>query len=108
MTLRGGVLNSTTIDDNDITVPTTTNTVDGDNDNDYKQETTNLVKSKSLKYSSTMEISGTIWSCCLGTIETIFMSLWVFIGILFYGFHANNNDNIDITGNMKPSISTII
>ena len=108
MTLRGGVLNSTTIDDNDITVPTTTNTVDGDNDNDYKQETTNLVKSKSLKSSSTMEISGTIWSCCLETIETTSMFLWVFIGLLFYGFHTNNDDTIDVADNAKPSACAII
>jgi len=36
------------------------------------------------------------------------MFLWVFIGLLFYGFHTNNNDTIDVTDYTKPSTCAIV
>ncbi len=35
-------------------------------------------------------VSGEIWSCCLGTIEATFMTLWVLIGILTTGFNDDS------------------
>ena len=49
----------------------------------HENETSMAMNEKASKFS----ISGEIWSCCLGTIEAIFMFFWVMIGILTTGFH---------------------
>lgn len=56
----------------------------------------------------TSSISGEIWSCCLGTIEAIFMSIWVLVGIFTTGFHgedwvppsSDNTSSSSIDGNI--------
>ena len=49
----------------------------------HENETSMAMNEKVPKFS----IPGEIWSCCLGTIEAIFMFFWVMIGILTTGFH---------------------
>ena len=35
-------------------------------------------------------VTGEICACCLGTLETVFMTLWVIMGITMYGFNDDN------------------
>ena len=72
---------------------------------DATNETINFIPSSSApSNSSTIKISGILWSCCLGTIEASFMLLWVFIGTLLYGFHANDTTIAE----SKPTASNIL
>jgi len=40
-------------------------------------------------------VTGLIWSCCLGSLETCFMTAWVSIGIWMYGFDDESSDASD-------------
>lgn len=56
------------------------------------------------KQKSDLVLTGEIWSCCLGSLETCFMVLWVVIGIILFGFsekvpgkeEANVDTKVDI------------
>lgn len=44
---------------------------------------------------SSMSVTGEVWSCCLGSIESIFMLLWVSGGMLIYGFQDASESDIE-------------
>lgn len=85
-------------------------------DDDEKHEK-NINSLKSLQFSSsssptttsktTISISGEMWSCCLGTIEASFMTLWVLIGILTTGFYDDDKYQQQ-QQNQQPSITSIL
>jgi len=45
------------------------------------------------KQKSDLVLTGEIWSCCLGSLETCFMVLWVVIGIILFGFSEKVQDS---------------
>jgi hypothetical protein len=47
-------------------------------------------------------VSGEIWSCCLGSLEAIFMSIWVMVGICMYGLNDQNME-VDVGKNTNYS-----
>jgi hypothetical protein len=59
------------------------------------------VPSTSSSQQPNVSISGDIWSCCLGLIETSFMTLWVLFGIMTTGFHQDTTDTIDANNNTE-------
>ena len=48
-------------------------------------------------------VSGEIWSCCLGSLESIFMSIWVIVGISLYGLNDQNMDEDSVGTNNNVS-----
>ncbi|GFH48285.1 hypothetical protein CTEN210_04760 [Chaetoceros tenuissimus] len=44
---------------------------------------------------SGMSVTGEVWSCCLGSIESIFMMLWVSGGMIIYGFQDASESDIE-------------
>jgi drug/metabolite transporter (DMT)-like permease len=46
---------------------------------------------KNKKDSHASSVTGEVWSCCLGSLETVFMTIWVTMGISMYGFNSNSD-----------------
>jgi len=44
---------------------------------------------KNKKDAHASSVTGEVWSCCLGSLETVFMAMWVTMGISMYGFNSD-------------------
>ena len=53
---------------------------------------------KNKKDSHASSVTGEVWSCCLGSLETVFMTMWVTVGISMYGFNSNSNSDAKAAG----------
>jgi len=51
-------------------------------------------------------VTGEIWSCCLGSLEVCFMTVWVFVGILNHGFFEDEDGMSSRSAN--PPIPKVI
>lgn len=47
---------------------------------------------KNKKDSHASSVTGEVWSCCLGSLEAVFMTMWVTMGISMYGFNSNSDE----------------
>lgn len=77
------------------------------NEQQLKEHATTTTTAHSNNHDQTTSVSGEIWSCCLGTIEATFVTIWVTIGIITTGFHDDQNITTNISNNdNEQSINT--